>query len=143
MVLTLSGCWMDGNRIIEVLLTGYVVLGRAFSHNRTILTSHFNSNSKALQSFVATLADYVYPYYALFLANDNQFKYCWFLMRLVDLREIKRAERGFVYLRLTYKIMRHDEIDNVHIFTSLPYTWTASASVSPMVPIGGCLTMLF
>jgi len=48
-------------------------------------TSHFHSDSKALQSFVTALPKQVHANNALLFADDDQFENRWLLMCLLNL----------------------------------------------------------
>jgi len=61
-----------------------------------LLTAHFDGDGEALKQFVATHADNVNAYDALFWSDDYQLEQRWFFVFRGDHGEVECAERRLV-----------------------------------------------
>lgn len=79
----------------------------------------------------------MYTNYTFFFANNNKLVHGRLLVLFLNLREVKRTERGFVYAEMSIFVLLKRNNADTQILTADPYFWRASGSVRPTVPMVG------
>jgi len=121
--LTFSGCWVDGDGVVEIDLTG----------------THFYGDGEALDDFIRALTDDMEAHNSFFGTLHDELEAGGLLVVLLDHAEVEGFEGSFVWVGASTRFPDGENRFYVQIFTESPYFLRASGSVRPTVPTGGCL----
>ena len=120
--LTLSGCWVNGDGVVEIDLA----------------SPHLYGDGEALDDLVGALTDDVEAYDPFLGTLHDELEGGGLLVFFLDHAEVKGLEGRFVWEGRPH--IKHGfpgAEENVQVFTESPYFFRASGSVRPTVPTGG------